>query len=75
MIYQDLPALIRAVQAANPTLEQFETSCFDGNYITGDVTSEYLGELETRRDDKRAEDTEEEEEAERDDAKVSASGI
>jgi amidophosphoribosyltransferase len=74
VIYQDLPALIRAVRAANPSLEHFETSCFDGNYITGDVTSEYLGELETRRDDKRAEDTEEDE-AEGDGLKVSASGI
>jgi amidophosphoribosyltransferase len=62
------------VQAANPALEHFETSCFDGNYITGDVTSEYLGELETRRDDRRSEDPEEDE-AEGDGATVSASGI
>jgi amidophosphoribosyltransferase len=74
VIYQDLPGLIRAVRAANPSLEHFETSCFDGNYITGDVTSEYLGELETRRDDKRAEDADEDE-AEGDGVKVSASGI
>ncbi|MGB8434281.1 MAG: amidophosphoribosyltransferase [Burkholderiales bacterium] len=75
VIYQDLPALIRAVQACNPALKQFETSCFDGIYVTGDVTSEYLGELETRRDDKRAEGGGEEDEAERDSVRVSADGI
>jgi len=74
VIYQDLAALIRAVQAANPTLGQFETSCFDGKYVTGDVTSEYLGELEVRRDDKRAEDGDDDE-PERDERKLSASGI
>jgi amidophosphoribosyltransferase len=74
VIYQDLPALIRAVQASNPALEQFETSCFDGDYVTGDVTSEYLGELETRRDDRRAEGGEDDE-AERHHARVSADGI
>jgi amidophosphoribosyltransferase len=75
VIYQDLPALIRAVQACNPALEQFETSCFDGIYVTGDVTSEYLGELETRRDDKRAEGGSEEDEAEHENVRVSADGI
>jgi len=72
VIYQDLPALIAAVRACNPALEHFETSCFDGSYVTGDVTSEYLGELETRRDDKRAEGGEDDE---REDAKVSADGM
>jgi amidophosphoribosyltransferase len=74
VIYQDLPALIRAVRASNPALEQFETSCFDGNYVTGDVTSEYLGELETRRDDQRAEEGDDDEAA-RDNVRVSADGI
>ena len=55
VIYQDLDALRAAVRQANPALRHFETSCFDGNYITGDVTSEYLAAVETRRDDKRQE--------------------
>jgi amidophosphoribosyltransferase len=38
VIYQDLDALRAAVRQANPALRHFETSCFDGNYITGDVT-------------------------------------
>ena len=30
-------------------IEHFETSCFDGNYITGDVTPEYLAVIEAQR--------------------------
>jgi amidophosphoribosyltransferase len=58
VIYQDLDALKAAVQMANPRLQQFECSCFDGRYITGDVTKEYLAAIETRRDDKRQENPE-----------------
>src|SRR6267154_2002817 len=50
VIYQDLDALKGAVRAVNPKLTQFETSCFDGVYITGDVTSEYLASIERQRD-------------------------
>jgi len=50
LIYQDLEALTAAVRAVNPRLNRFETSCFDGNYITGDVTSDYLESIELRRD-------------------------
>ncbi len=55
VIYQDLDALRAAVRAANPALKLFETSCFDGNYITGDVTTEYLFAVEHQRDDRREE--------------------
>jgi len=50
LIYQDLEALKDAVRKANPKLATFETSCFDGVYVTGDVTSDYLHIIETRRD-------------------------
>lgn len=50
VIYQDLDALKAAVRAVNPKLTQFETSCFDGVYITGDVTNEYLASVERQRD-------------------------
>ncbi len=49
LIYQDLEALSRAVSKISPTLKKFETSCFDGNYITGDVTTEYLRSIELQR--------------------------
>jgi amidophosphoribosyltransferase len=53
LIYQDLEALKDAVRQANPKLGNFETSCFDGVYVTGDVTSDYLRAIEIHRDARR----------------------
>jgi len=39
LIYQDVNAMKRVVGALNPTLDGFEASCFDGVYITGDVSA------------------------------------
>lgn len=50
LIYQDLDALKECVRKLNPKITSFETSCFDGQYITGDVTSDYLNTIEVRRD-------------------------
>jgi amidophosphoribosyltransferase len=50
LIYQELEALKAAVRQVNPKLKSFETSCFDGHYITGDITSDYLHIIELRRD-------------------------
>ncbi len=50
LIYQDLDALKECVRKLNPKLTSFETSCFDGKYVTGDVTSDYLHTIEVRRD-------------------------
>ena len=55
LIYQDLDALKTAVRAANTGLAQFEASCFDGKYITGDVTADYLSHLAEERDVARGE--------------------
>ena len=49
LIYQDLESLKRDVSRANPLVTRYETSCFDGQYITGDVTAEYLSMIEARR--------------------------
>jgi len=38
LIYQDLEAMKRAVGSLNPSISGFEASCFDGHYITGDVS-------------------------------------
>ncbi len=51
LIYQDLDDLKAAVQAINPSISMFETSCFDGCYVTGDVTDEYLSGVENQRND------------------------
>jgi len=55
LIYQDLEALKRAVRGANPKLKDFEASCFDGYYVTGDVTADYLSHLARERDEARGE--------------------
>lgn len=49
LIYQELDALKDAIRMLNPRISSFETSCFDGRYITGDVTIDYLYEVESRR--------------------------
>jgi len=33
------------------SITEFDTSCFSGEYVTGDVTDEYLHEIERRRND------------------------
>jgi amidophosphoribosyltransferase len=53
LVYQDLEELKDAVRRVNPRLTAFETSCFDGIYITGDITSDYLRDIEIQRDAKR----------------------
>lgn len=50
VIYQDLDALKASITEVNPALMEFETSCFDGIYVTGDVTREYLAKVEQNRD-------------------------
>jgi len=56
LIYQDLEALKRAVRAANPRLTEFEASCFDGRYVTGDITADYLSRLASDRNESRGND-------------------
>lgn len=49
LIYQDVDAMKRAVAALRPDLAGFEASCFDGHYITGDVTVEDFAAMRTQR--------------------------
>ncbi|HEX4894780.1 MAG TPA: amidophosphoribosyltransferase [Solimonas sp.] len=51
LIYQDLPDLIEAVRAGNPEITRFDCSVFTGEYITQDITAEYLSQLELFRSD------------------------
>ena len=51
LIYQDLEGLVSAVKRGNPSIEHFDTSCFTGDYVTGDVTPEYLARLSALRSD------------------------
>lgn len=45
VVFQDLHDLEAVVRALNPAIEGFDTSCFDGAYITGDVDETYLQRL------------------------------
>ncbi|MFG6413851.1 amidophosphoribosyltransferase [Roseateles sp. DC23W] len=38
LIYQDVDAMKRVVAALRPGLAGFDASCFDGHYVTGDVS-------------------------------------
>ncbi len=49
LVYQDLDALEQAITRVNPRVRNFETSCFDGHYIAGNVTQEYLYKIESQR--------------------------
>ncbi|WP_258240085.1 amidophosphoribosyltransferase [Pseudidiomarina homiensis] len=51
LIYQDLEDLIAAVKEENPSIQQFETSVFSGEYITGDINQTYLDRLDAARND------------------------
>jgi amidophosphoribosyltransferase len=51
LIYQDLNDLVLACQHDNAKITEFDTSCFSGEYVTGDVTAEYLQRLQLERSD------------------------
>lgn len=53
LIFQDLEDLIEAVQKKNKSnVDRFDTSVFDSEYVTEDVTPRYLEQLERNRNDK-----------------------
>ncbi|NOL48904.1 amidophosphoribosyltransferase [Pelistega europaea] len=49
LVYQGLEDLKQAVTDLNPNIRHFDTSCFDGVYVTGDITQEYLDALSASR--------------------------
>ena len=49
LIYQDVEAMKRVVRALNPRLDGFEASCFDGRYITGDMSAADFAAIENQR--------------------------
>ena len=52
LIYQELDDLIGSARKGNRKIKQFDTSCFTGEYVTGDVSQDYLDHLEVLRSDK-----------------------
>ncbi len=51
LFYQDLDDLVEAVSYDRTKIDGFDTSCFSGEYVTGDVSDTYLKRLELERSD------------------------
>ena len=56
LIYQDVDAMKRVVGALNPAIRGFEASCFDGEYVTGDVSLADFAAIEAQRTEARQDD-------------------
>ena len=54
LVYQDIDALKRSISDTNPALKNFEASCFDGFYVTGDISRDYLDRIEMARNNPKA---------------------
>jgi amidophosphoribosyltransferase len=57
LIYQTLEDLVSAVGNSNPEIQQFETSVFNGEYITNDIDQAYLDRLDALRNNDTKEDS------------------
>lgn len=51
LIFQDLDDLREAVHYGNREIDRFDCSCFDGEYVTGGVDSDYLRRQQAERGD------------------------
>ncbi|MFK7852672.1 MAG: amidophosphoribosyltransferase [Granulosicoccus sp.] len=51
LVYQTVDDLVEAVRYDKHPIDTFESSCFTGDYITGDVDRVYLDTLEQQRSD------------------------
>jgi amidophosphoribosyltransferase len=51
LVYQDLEDLFKSANKGNDQIKQFDASCFNGEYVTGNVSKEYLEILALQRAD------------------------
>jgi amidophosphoribosyltransferase len=51
LIFQDLEDLIDSAREGNPDIKNYDASCFDGVYVTGDIDQNYLKHIEQLRSD------------------------
>ncbi|MBP6599157.1 MAG: amidophosphoribosyltransferase [Giesbergeria sp.] len=49
LIYQDVEAMKKAIGSLNSKLDGFDASCFDGIYVTGDITAEDIERMNAGR--------------------------
>ncbi len=58
LVYQDLSDLKAAIHKVDAAVQHFDASCFDGDYITGDITPDYLDAIEAARENGKANNSE-----------------
>ena len=51
LFYQSIDDLIASVRRGNPGIDQFDLSCFTGDYVTGGVSTDYLERIAQERND------------------------
>jgi len=51
MVYQDLEDLVAAVQKGNSGIKGFDCSCFNGQYVTNNISDDYLEKIKAIRND------------------------
>ncbi len=49
LIYQDVDGMKKAIGSLNPEINGFDASCFDGIYVTGDITAADIDRLNANR--------------------------
>lgn len=57
LIFQSIEDLVSAVNAANPEIKMFDTSVFNGQYITKDINQSYLDKLDALRNNESKENS------------------
>ncbi len=58
LFYQDLSDLATAAREGNRKITEFDASCFNGQYVTGDIDDKYLQNIEANRGAKDAKEFE-----------------
>ena len=48
-MFQDLAGLEAIIRRLNPKIEGLDSSCFNGEYITGDIDETYLKRLSSHK--------------------------
>jgi amidophosphoribosyltransferase len=51
LVYQDLEDLVECAAGINSSIDRFDCSIFDGQYVTGNVGDEYFDRIESLRND------------------------
>ena len=55
LVYQTIEGMKEAVGGLTPEIKRFDCSCYDGDYVTGDITPQFIAELEKKRMEAKAE--------------------